>query len=97
MQAAQAISSGVQLIPAIHERGRKVEHGFHTSRRAQIETGSAYHGIPESHMKSPRARPKWHVRKYLDLPVFNHEEMAKVWLLTVMSEFLRSTQEEKAS
>jgi hypothetical protein len=36
----------------------------------QIETGPAYHAIPESHMKAPILMLKWHIPKYLGLPYF---------------------------
>jgi len=34
----------------------------------QIETGTAYHALPESHMKATLQMPKCHAPKYLALP-----------------------------
>jgi hypothetical protein len=50
--------------------GRKFQTSAPTAWPDQIETGTAYHGIPESHMKAALQMPKWHAPKYLGLAVF---------------------------
>jgi hypothetical protein len=47
----------------------------------QIETGPAYHAIPENRLKPANSEAKWHAPKYLRYcRSFRDEELAKVLL-----------------
>src|SRR6266576_7293782 len=69
--------------------GRKFQTSAPTAWPDKIETGTAYHGIPESHMKAALQMPKWHAPKYLGLAVFLTTKKWRKSCLGSTSSFLK--------
>lgn len=66
-----AASSVCVLFASPYQPAGSIRHAHPPHGRTKIETGTAYHALPESHMKGAIQMPKWHAPKYLRLAYFS--------------------------